>query len=201
MRLATDHQTTAWQPMTHGGTACDFSPHSLALGREPLSHQQRAWPWRQPEDFEQLVTALRPAGPETVQVARERLARPLDLGSRDPILDYWIGLEALVLPRDSGELGFRAAIRLAYLCASEPDDRKRIFNETKASYNVRSRVIHGSRVDAEKRNGGTEAARRVLRLALRAFVLGNMRERDLDDLVLGITPPANRPVSCGAALR
>lgn len=188
MRLAVDDATVAWQPMTHGATACDYSPHSLLLGRTPFVNRVRPWPWVQPSQYASLVTALEVELPGPVQLARDRLARPFELGSRDPILDYWIGLEALVLPKKAPELKYRAAIRLAYLCASTPEERKQVFGDAKASYDIRSSVIHGSRVDMNERKAGTEAARHLLRHALRAFVLDGVREPDLDDLVLGFSP-------------
>lgn len=102
----------------------------------------------------------------------------------DRLIDYWIGLECLLLPGGDSELGFRAALRTAYLL-SEPPTRLQTFKQTKRSYDVRSRIVHGARstVDPQILTHTEECLRRILR---RCLEWGQVpTDEMLNSLVLG----------------
>ncbi|HLG11166.1 MAG TPA: hypothetical protein VI876_05335 [Dehalococcoidia bacterium] len=85
---------------------------------------------------------------KTIRLALDRLnyaARRLR--NEDKLLDSWIGLEALFLPDGrQGELRYRAALRMAFYLAEEPEARPAIFDEVKASYDSRPSLVHGDEV-------------------------------------------------------
>jgi len=67
----------------------------------------------------------------------------------DRVLDYWIALEALVLPDGKeGELRTKAALRLAWLLGTNAD-RAEIFKNVQKSYNLRSSIAHGTQHHAK----------------------------------------------------
>ena len=85
-----------------------------------------------------------------LQLAARRLSD--GLGRRredDAILDYAIGLEALLLPKESIN-SYRFALRGATILGWEGAERQPFFDNFKEFYDVRSRVIHGDRVKADK---------------------------------------------------
>jgi hypothetical protein len=71
----------------------------------------------------------------------------------DRLIDYWIGLEALLSPNNEGELRFRVSLRLASILGKDANDRADIYRDTKASYDLRSATVHGSRGLNEVRIG------------------------------------------------
>ncbi len=63
----------------------------------------------------------------------------------DRLVDYWIALESLLLPGEKeGELRFRAALRGAWFISKNSDQRTKIFDDLKKSYDSRSAVVHGT---------------------------------------------------------
>ena len=60
----------------------------------------------------------------------------------DRLIDTWIGLEALLLGGQEGELSYRAAVLLAELLGTSGADRKAIFDATRISYRWRSAIVH-----------------------------------------------------------
>ena len=78
-----------------------------------------------------------------VEVALRRFGAGLGRqSSEDRLIDYWIGLESLFL-RESTELRFRAALRIAHLLGSTSVERLKTFDDVKTSYDARSAVVHG----------------------------------------------------------
>lgn len=77
--------------------------------------------------------------------------RLLDGGSRlredDGIVDYAIGLEALLLKGIKDELSYRFALRGATILFWDGGEREKIFNELRDFYEVRSKIVHGIHVD------------------------------------------------------
>lgn len=74
-----------------------------------------------------------------------RSRRP-DLSVEDHFIDLRVALEALYLDGDSGELAHRLATRLAWHLGTSPDERKRLFNETRRFYRRASGIVHGGGV-------------------------------------------------------
>ena len=86
----------------------------------------------------------------------------------DRLVDSWIALEALLLPTEKDELRFRAALRGAWFIGESSEERAKIFDDLKRSYDYRSAVVHGSeKAVPEKVVMETEA---YLRHALRKCV-------------------------------
>jgi len=62
----------------------------------------------------------------------------------DKIIDYMIGLEALYLQGERmGEASYKIAHRVSVLLAEDKKNRQQLFGETKKSYNLRSKIVHG----------------------------------------------------------
>ncbi|MDB5098203.1 MAG: hypothetical protein JWM80_2624, partial [Cyanobacteria bacterium RYN_339] len=66
------------------------------------------------------------------------------LSDDDKLVDYWIGLESLFIGVDTGELSYRAALRIAWFLGADATDRRRLQKEMKSSYGARSKIVHGS---------------------------------------------------------
>lgn len=120
------------------------------------------------EKAKQLVTDQR------ILLARTRLD---DSHSRfrleDKLVDYWIALETLFAHDGTQELKFRATLRIARLIGESKEERLQLFEELKASYTLRSDVVHGGDPGSKKRQGlpevvdqTGEALRRSLRWCL-----------------------------------
>ena len=63
----------------------------------------------------------------------------------DRHIDYWTALEALFLRVDEGELRYRAALLTARFIGVDLADRLDLFEKTKKSYDLRSKIVHGAR--------------------------------------------------------
>ena len=72
----------------------------------------------------------------------------------DAIVDYAIGLEALLLFGIHAELGYRFALRGATVLTWErpwmQSDKAEVFSGLRDLYDVRSRIVHGRKVDRSK---------------------------------------------------
>jgi hypothetical protein len=88
----------------------------------------------------------------------------------DRLIDLWIALEALVLPDGSGELRYRAALRLAQLVGEDAEGKTKAFELARRSYDCRSRVVHGSTVPDDL-GRVVEETRMLTQSALRKWVL------------------------------
>ena len=99
----------------------------------------------------------------------------------DRLIDHWIALEALFLPGISDELSFRASLRIAYYMTASPDERQRIFDKMRLSYDTRSRIVHGEPPKADVGEVASDTEE-ILRRALRAEVtnLGSLDVERLD---------------------
>jgi hypothetical protein len=65
----------------------------------------------------------------------------------DKIIDYMIGLEALYLSENPGELAYTLAHRLSILLSQDKKERQELFKKTRESYRLRSRIVHGQKYD------------------------------------------------------
>ena len=93
--------------------------------------------------------------------------RLLDGGGRlredDMIVDYAIGLEALLLKGVNAELSYRFALRGATILAWDGGEKETMFNELRDFYDVRSNIVHGGHIDPTKRSNARSCGERVLR--------------------------------------
>ena len=82
--------------------------------------------------------------PIPLKIAGKRFAGSIGKwGHEDKLIDYVIAEEAL-LGKDNEAIAYRIPLRLATLIGNNPDERVRIFNIAKKSYESRSRLVHGS---------------------------------------------------------
>lgn len=66
----------------------------------------------------------------------------------DKIIDLLIAAEAIFLSGFSeGELSFRLALRASFLLEQDYQTRKRVFEDMKLAYKLRSKIVHGSGVE------------------------------------------------------
>jgi hypothetical protein len=102
----------------------------------------------------------------------------------DRLIDYWIALEALLMPESEAELKYRVSLRAASFIA--PLSMKReVFEQMGLSYNARSKFVHGVdfKIDSELVVYTEDRLRDVLR---KCIELGKAPSREmLDSLVVG----------------
>lgn len=79
--------------------------------------------------------------PRRVRYAAQR-HRP-----EDRLIDLLIAAEALFLPQQSSEIGYKFAMRAAYLLEDTPARRRTVFAEMKKAYGIRSKLVHGGSPD------------------------------------------------------
>lgn len=76
------------------------------------------------------------------------LARWNSAGDRltedDRLIDYWIAFESLFVPDSTQELSYRTALRIAAFLGPTGSERGQIYKHMKQSYDLRSRIVHGS---------------------------------------------------------
>ena len=90
----------------------------------------------------------------------------------DRLIDFWIALEGLFFTEgNTGELRFRASLRIAHYVGASPEERWTVHKDMKRSYDLRSLVVHGERVDKREIEASAARTEEVLRRALRAVVL------------------------------
>lgn len=118
---------------------------------------------------------------------------------------YWVGLEALFAPDDAGETVYKTSLSIAHFL--EPDRKKArlLFDRVKASYGLRSKVVHGRRAGLASKKEPEKMKEAIalfketatwLRTALRRIALSEElrarfsakkeRERYLQDLHFGV---------------
>ncbi|QOS99926.1 hypothetical protein JNUCC42_04000 [Brevibacterium sp. JNUCC-42] len=107
----------------------------------------------------------------------------------DELLDLWIALESLFVPDGKkGEITYKVRARIAYYLGQTPEERIRISNFIKISYNHRSEVVHsgkdlGNTIKEEIQILRQIARATLINLALEKTNLQKLREQ-LDNLVL-----------------
>jgi hypothetical protein len=84
----------------------------------------------------------------------------------DRLIDLWIALETLFLQTDEGELRFRAALMIARYVGASQEARLKIFKDVKASYDLRSKLVHGAVKPRDKLAELVDRTGEILRLAL-----------------------------------
>ena len=81
----------------------------------------------------------------------------------DKIVDYAIGLEALLLHGTQGELSYRFALRGATVLKEVGEDKKQAHQDLKDFYNARSKIVHGGSVKHLNLRAQSENGERMLR--------------------------------------
>ena len=62
----------------------------------------------------------------------------------------WFALEALFGPENSGEISHQLAERIAKLMGDDADSAYNLYRKVKKSYTLRSKIVHGMRIDTKK---------------------------------------------------
>jgi Apea-like HEPN len=94
--------------------------------------------------------------------------------NEDRLVDAWIALESLLSLKGQTEISYRIALRLATLLGGSGLARKETRDLAKASYNVRSDIVHGTPPAKRKTKPVDEVAREteeLLRKTLRLWIL------------------------------
>lgn len=110
------------------------------------------------------LTTIMTSARNDLRIPAQRL---VDGGGRnrgdDAVIDYAIGLEAL-LPEDAGsELSYRFALRGATILSWNGGDRKKAFDELRDFYDVRSKIVHGGRLASAKVSSARSTGEKALR--------------------------------------
>lgn len=110
----------------------------------------------------------------------------------DRLIDQMIAFESLYIGDDK-ELGYKLALRTAFLIASDEDKRKAIFDDMKKAYTLRGQIVHGNkRVERAKLEETIPKTEDYLRQSIRRFFLllsqkhslKEIRENLLDENIL-----------------
>ena len=105
------------------------------LDQEPVDQIKKAWP-----GVFQIVDSdahyLRMPSQRLVEGTRRRRLE-------DALLDFAIGLEALLLRGLWDELSYRFALRGATVLTWDGGDRRKAFDDLHDFYNIRSKIVHG----------------------------------------------------------
>jgi hypothetical protein len=91
----------------------------------------------------------------------------------DNIVDAWVGLESLLFTAGTGEITYRASLRLAALIGRDSAERRQLLKAARDDYGIRSRVVHGVRLEASALESSARRARDFLRRALSTVLLMN----------------------------
>ncbi|NQW18414.1 MAG: hypothetical protein HQ478_13100 [Chloroflexi bacterium] len=85
--------------------------------------------------------------------------------SEDAVIDFSIGLEALLLAGEHGELSYRFALRGATILGGSTESKREQFRQLRSFYDTRSSIVHAS--SAPKRAMTVDNARAFGQAALR----------------------------------
>lgn len=121
-------------------------------------------------------------------VALNRFFRGRATEAAESLLEYTIGLEAVLLPRKfEGELAFRLRVNAAWLLAENRIERHEVAKRLRKVYEIRSALVHGlNSPSAEDVRGAAAWAEDVLRrLLVRCISLGWPDDHELALLALG----------------
>ena len=144
-----------------------------------------------------LARALRTLGVQgTLRAATQAATRAItETGWTLRFLILWLVIESLFGPEDAREITFRLSQRLALFMGIDSEETRALFRKAKASYDWRSKIVHGLRLAKSNPEKSRELlldleslVRQSLRKILGDQVLteqfdGKDREEFLDDLV------------------
>jgi len=137
-------------------------------------------------------TLENPSQPSELALHRFAVGAGRD-SSTDAVLDFVIALEALLLPYDAetrhGDLSYRFRAHGAHYLSEQPEDRGSTWARLNELYDIRSRLVHGSKYpSAGDINAAAESARKLAaRGLLRAIREGFPTPSLFRKLVLGET--------------
>jgi len=122
-------------------------------------------------DSRQKLTDMWPRVKEVMMAESHPLALPLrrlvdGLGRYrmdDRLIDYAIGLEALLLEGAEGEYRYRFSLRGAVISTWSGGDRYKAFQELQVLYDARSALVHGGAVSSSGLRSNSENGERFLR--------------------------------------
>lgn len=107
----------------------------------------------------------------------------------DQLLDLWIGLESLFVPDGrKGEITYKLRLRMAYFFGDSLQQREKIAQLIKKSYNHRSEIVHSGKIFGNTLSDEVNILRSmaraaILNVAMEGISLQDLRVR-LDQLIL-----------------
>ncbi|MDF2679077.1 MAG: hypothetical protein K0R47_267 [Brevibacillus sp.] len=107
----------------------------------------------------------------------------------DQLLDLWIGLESLFVPDGKkGEITYKLRLRMAYFFGDSLEQREKIAQLIKKSYNHRSEIVHSGKIFGNTLSDEVNTLRlmaraAILNVAMEGISLQDLRVR-LDQLIL-----------------
>lgn len=108
---------------------------SYELAADDLSELQEIW---------EALASAPVENHETLQVSLRRFSYAGDRDRADDrLVDLMISAEALFLPDESLELGYKLALRSAFFLESAGYERRETFELMKRAYSARGRIVHG----------------------------------------------------------
>lgn len=102
-------------------------------------------------------------------------ARRLQFGGErdrleDSLIDYMVGLESILgKQNERTEMGYRMAMRGAFVLSDGSSDRTLLFQNLIKLYNTRSRIVHGENIESAELGASVDLAERSLRTCWRWF--------------------------------
>jgi len=110
-------------------------------------------------------------------------------GWEDRLLDLWIALESLFVPDGKkGEIMYKLRLRIAYYFGENLEERKRISDFIKRSYNHRSEIVHSGKQLGNDLKEEIRQLRSLARAALINMYLEKISQQELrnrlDELIL-----------------
>jgi hypothetical protein len=133
-------------------------------------------------ELEQLDAVDRKTLPVNVSLAVASYMATFDRWPRSTVgavVDSFTALEALLAPGGT-EITFRLAFRVASLLAEDNATRVALFNDIKAWYGIRSRLVHGDVLSGPQRErlAGAEDLREIVRRLVTGFIHLTLSEPD-----------------------
>ncbi len=107
------------------------------------------------------------------------------MSNAEAVISFTIALEALLVPGLQGESSYRFRLNGAKFLGSNLVERRKIYNDLKAIYQVRSRLVHGTPPSSEETNSAKKKARILTATALvKAVTEGWPTAADYEDAAL-----------------
>lgn len=109
--------------------------------------------------------------------------------TEDQLLDLWIALESLFAPDGKkGEITYKLRLRMAYYFGTTFEERERIAEFIKKSYNQRSEIVHSGKIFGQKISNEVNLLRMmarsaILNTAMEGITVQELRVR-LDHLIM-----------------
>ncbi len=178
------------------GVRESLSQFNLSDMNEPLSltlFSRSRHSLRRPEvsKFKKLYDGLsRPnasKGRARVAISRFNSAHGRS-ADEDRFIDTWIALEALFSPTDKQEVRYRVALRATHFIAKWAEEREEIYRTLLSSYDLRSQVVHGSKLTIRRPKNlnlsGQETLSRTQDYLRRALLKVVQAQEPLEELAL-----------------